>query len=276
MARASIVPPKRHSSVSARTFLPLAVIFAVLIGATFLPPDSSLSEVDRTGRLSVCMPDAYPPLVTGDPDQPGFDVELLQAITDRLGWRLNIVSNTAMGRNFNPRTWRINRAQCQMLAGGIALNPTTKSFLDTSNPYLETGWAFAAAPDITFKEIEGPVGVFVGLTGLDRIALGQFLRERDVAVVIVDSANALVSGLEDGAFLAAITEALLAEHTFVGTGYAIDFMPPPFEQLPLGLGFWKGDLTLKRKIEVVLDELRAEQFIDALASEYGITDALQH
>src|SRR5690606_25438975 len=207
--------------------LPLVAVFALLFAVSFLPPDTSRAEVDRLGRLSVCMPTLYPPLVTGNADAPGFEVELMQEVADRLGWRLSIVSNAAMGRDFNPRNWRINRAQCQVLAGGIALNTTTRSFLDTSAPHMVTGWALVAPPGETIETVESPVGFLAGLTGLNRIELGQYLRHQEISASIVNDARALRSGLESGEFSAAITEALLAQQTFGDTDYEITVLGEP-------------------------------------------------
>jgi len=249
---------------------PLAACFALLFAISFLPPDTSRAEVDRLGRLSVCMPANYPPLVTGNADAPGFEVELVRAIAERLGWRLNVVSNAAMGRDFNPRNWRINRAQCQMLAGGIALNDTTRSFLETSTPHLVTGWALVAPAGVTIDTLESPVGFMAGLTGLDRIGLGQYLRQLGLTASIVNDAPALRAGLEAGDFAAGITEGLLAAQTFADTGFEVTLLGPPLERFPLGMGFWKGDLTLKRAVEGALADIRADGTMAALAERYDL------
>ena len=249
---------------------PLAACFALMFAVSFLPPDTSRAEVDRLGRLSVCMPSQYPPLVTGNAEAPGFEVELVRQVAERLGWRLNIVSNSAMGRDFNPRNWRINRAQCQVLAGGIALNDTTRSFLETSTPHLVTGWALVAAPGVTIETVESPVGFMAGLTGLDRIGLGQYLRQRGLSASIVNDASALRAGLEAGDFAAGITEGLLAAQTFADTGYEITLLGAPLERFPLGMGFWKGDLTLKRAVEEALADIWSDGTMATIAERYDL------
>ena len=93
-------------------------IFGLLGGVYLLPPDTSLSEVRKTGILRACLPPSYPPLVTGNPAAPGIDVELATAIAAKLSLRLVTSLNQAMGQDFNPRNWRVTRAQCEMLAGG--------------------------------------------------------------------------------------------------------------------------------------------------------------
>jgi polar amino acid transport system substrate-binding protein/cystine transport system substrate-binding protein/membrane-bound lytic murein transglycosylase F len=82
--------------------------------------------------------------------------------------------NQAMGLDFNPRNWRVTRAQCEMLAGGVVASPVTKSFLETSPSYAETGWALVIAKE---AGIQGRrVGVLTGISGLDRLALSRYLR----------------------------------------------------------------------------------------------------
>src|ERR1700722_18878908 len=112
----------------------MAALFVIIY---LLPPDTSLSQVKQAGILRVCVPTLYPPLVTGKPDAPGFDIEFLQAIAKRLDVRLTINTNRAMGRDFNPRNWNVTRPQCQLMAGGVVGSDTTRSFLDTTPPHLQ-------------------------------------------------------------------------------------------------------------------------------------------
>ena len=97
----------------------LAGVFGLLGAVYLLPPDTALRQVRAAGTLRVCLPSSYPPLVTGDPRAPGIDVELLRLIAQKLGLGLVTVTNPAMGRDFNPRSWRVTRAQCEVLAGGV-------------------------------------------------------------------------------------------------------------------------------------------------------------
>src|ERR1700678_1745598 len=166
-------------------FAPLAAVYA-------LPPDTSLGEVRRAGVLRACVPFLYSPLVTDDPAAPGIDVELLRGLATNLGLRLDLSRNDAMGRDFNPRSWHVTRAQCEVLAGGIVASPVTKSFMETSPPYAETGWAF-----VTLKPLAGAspadlpgrrAGVLAGFSGLDRIGLARYLREHMIALGIVPGA----------------------------------------------------------------------------------------
>ena len=154
----------------ARDLSGMIVVVGLLFLVTFLPPDTSLKQVRDNNAIRVCVPTSYPPLVTGDPERPGIDVEILQAVADHVGVRLLLSPNDAMGRDFNPRNWAINRAKCELLAGGVVDSTLTRSFLDTGPPYAQTGWSIVAPAPL--EEIGGrTVGALTLVSGLDRIGL---------------------------------------------------------------------------------------------------------
>ncbi len=243
---------------------------AALFGAVYLlPPDTSLAQVKQAGVLRVCVPALYPPLVTGTQDAPGFDIEFVRAIARRLGVGIVINANAAMGRNFNPRDWNITRAQCQMLAGGVVASDLTRSFLDTTPPHLETGWALVAAQ--LPSRLEGvKVGFYAGLAGLDRIALSRLLQAGKARVEIVPTAEALTEGLRSAQFDAGISEALMARQIAGTLAMPVAWLPEQRGRYPVAFGLWKGDLTLKRRLVAVIDDLEGEGLVRELAGRYRI------
>jgi len=246
-----------------------AVIFGLLGSVYLLPADSSLAEVQRNGRLTVCMPDLYPPLITADPAKPGFDVELLGLVAARMGVGIAVVPNAAMARDFNPRSWQVTRARCAVLAGGVTLTRPVLSYLDSTPTYLETGWAVVSPAPL--KSLEGhTVGFYAGLNGLDRVVLSRALRAAGMRPRIVNSAADLVAGLKSGDFDSAITESLTASQVADDNGYAVAWLGVDAERFPLGIGFWKGDLTLKRAVSAQLHALEADGTVAALRDTYGI------
>jgi polar amino acid transport system substrate-binding protein/cystine transport system substrate-binding protein/membrane-bound lytic murein transglycosylase F len=243
---------------------------AALFGAVYLlPPDTSLAEMQRAGALGVCMPALYPPLVTGKPEAPGFDVEFVQAIAGRLGVKIVVNANAAMGRDFNPRDWNVTRAQCQMLAGGVVASDVTRSFLDTTPPHLETGWAMVALQ--MPSRLDGvKVGVYTGLAGLDRLGLSRLLRVANARVEIVASAEALTDALRSGRIDAGVSEALMARQIAGTLGLQAAWMPASLARYPVAFGLWKGDLTLKRRLAAVVDTLEREGLTRVLMERYRI------
>jgi ABC-type amino acid transport substrate-binding protein len=250
-----------------RDVISFAGVFGLLGAVYLLPPDTALREVRAAGTLRVCLPPSYPPLVTGDPAAPGIDVELLQAIARDLGLRLTVVTNPAMGKDFNPRAWRITRAQCEILAGGVVGSKTTRSFLDITPAYAATGWAWLSPrPEAALNEQR--IGVLASASGLDRVALAAWLRAAKDRVTITSDGQALVQGLRDGRFDAGVTERLMAVGLAAPLGWTVGWMPPELDRYQLVFGLWKGDLTLKRAVAGAMDRLRRTGEMAAIISRY--------
>jgi len=250
-----------------RSYGGIGVILALLVGVTFLPPDTSLRQVEATATLKACVPPSYPPLVTGDPEHPGIDIELLHEVARRIGVKLQLHENRAMGRDFNPRNWGLNRAQCEVIAGGVVDSTQTRSFLEAGPSYADTGWAIVSpAPLAT---LEGhKLGALTLVSGLDRIALSGFLRAKGIPARVVVSPEALVEGIADGTFDAGVTEAMLAAKLAADNGWSVAFMPSELSRYRLIFGLWKGDITLKRAIEQAFAGLKADGTLAAILARY--------
>jgi ABC-type amino acid transport substrate-binding protein len=250
--------------------LTFGFVALLLWGVTFLPPDTTLAQVRSSGLLRVCTPNSYPPLVTGNRDQPGIDIEILAAVADRLGVRLVPVANSAIGRDFNPRNWRITRAHCLVIAGGIVDTPATRSFLVVTRPHLETGWA-AVVPEPRSTSLQGAnVGFFAGLTGLDRLGLSRWLRDQGADVSVVSTFGEAHDGLTSGRFDVIVSEALSARRIAEATDGVAHWLPLASGRIPLAFGLWKGDLTLERAVKRELVTLERDGTIDALLDAYAL------
>lgn len=248
----------------------LGIVVALMLLVGVLPPDTSLSEIRAAGLVRACVPTRYPPLVTGDPERPGIDVEILGAVAADLGVTLSLSPIGAMGRDFNPRNWGVNRARCQLLAGGVVDSPLTRSFMETGPPYAETGWAVLAPAPL--ESLEGRrVGALTLVSGLDRLGLSAFLRARDVSLAIARDGPGLVAGVADGTFDAGVTEALLAQSLAAGQGWWVSSLPADeLTRYNLVLGLWKGDLTLKRAVVRSVRRLHADGTVAAILARYGV------
>jgi ABC-type amino acid transport substrate-binding protein len=250
-----------------RQFLPYVIIFGLLGGVYLLPPDTSLAEIRKAGVLRACVPPNYPPLVTGNADAPGIDIELLRALARTIGVSLILSPNPAIGQDFNPRNWHVTRAQCEVLAGGVVASPLTRSFLETSPPYAQTGWALVGPKPPA--DLQGRrIGVLTGISGLDRLALSSYLRARNAELVVTPTVAEFVAGLHDGRFEVGITEWLLAGQLAGRHGWSVAWMPAELPRYPVALGLWKGDLTLKRAVTDGLEKLERDGELARIIARY--------
>ena len=246
--------------------LALAVILILLVA--LLPPDTSLKEVQAKQAIRVCTPTIYPPLVTGAPDRPGIDIEILRAVARHMDVALQLNPSDAMGRDFNPRNWAINRAKCEILAGGVVDSTLTRSFLDTGPPYAQTGWAIVAPAPL--ENIDGlTIGVLTVISGLDRIGLASYLRANNVTIRVVRNGQDLVDGIASGTFDAGVSEALFARGLAADNDLTFAFLPEELARYNLVFGLWKGDLTLKREIDQAFRSLEEDGSIEGILARYG-------
>lgn len=245
----------------------LAIIAALLGAVYLLPPDTSLAEVKRRGALDVCVPTAFPPLVTGDPARPGFEIELLRQAARRMDLGLIISVVPAMGNSFNPRDWRITRARCDVIAGGVVDTQVTRSFLDLTNAHAATGWTMLI-PTGEGALRGASVGVFAGASGMDRLALSRVLRAAGARATIFRTSDALEQALTSGRVTIGIGEALLFGRIAADRGWSLRPLPGLPARHFLAFGLWKGDLTLKRALNAALDSLDQDGTAEALRAKY--------
>lgn len=254
--------------------LSVAVVVGLLGAVNLLPPDTALAEVERTGVLRACVPQDYPPLVQAGADAPGFEVELLQRLAQEMGLRLALNVNPTMGRDINPRNWRLTRAQCQIIAGGVLASSTTRSYLDTTRPHLEVGWA-VIDPGGGPQTLEGAdVGFYAGFSGFDRIALSRYLRAAGAKVSVINTRPAFRAGLADGNFDLGVTESLGARQIAGEADWSVQWLSDSLGHVPVAFGLWKGDLTLKRRVETLLGRMQAEGVMAELLTKYGLDEPI--
>lgn len=251
--------------------LNIAFIAALLTAISFLPPDTSLSDRQKAGILKVCVPALYPPLITGNPAEPGYDAELVAAIASELNLRLTLNTLPAIGQDFNPRNWFLTRAQCDLVAGGVADTIQTRGFLQTIPTDAQTGWVGISATG-AMPPSGSVVGVLPGTSGLDRLALSTWLRQQGLRAQLMRSPAQLKSALETGAIAAGVTERFVAASIDLKeNSFGLFWLPESiFPHYRMALGLWKGDQTLKRAVANALDTLAKTGALSTLRERYGL------
>lgn len=254
----------------------LGVVVALLFSLSFLPPDTSLADREKSGVLKLCVPTSFPPLVTNDPAAPGYDIELSQAVAEALHLKLLINVLPSIGQDYNPRNWFLTRAQCDMVGGGVADTVQTRSFMQTIATQARTGWIGISSTG-TMPPAGSAVAVLPGTSGLNRVALSTWLRQQKLRAVLVRTPQEFSQALSGETAAAGITERFLAAGIALDDGKFSEFWleAPGFTSYPMALGLWKGDQTLKRAVEATVSRLEASGTLENLRQKYGVDADLQ-
>jgi len=264
-----MTPPRRHRW--RRAALNFLVVVALLVAASFLPPDTSLRDRRQAGVIKACVPPSYPPLVTGDPARPGFDIELLEAIASEIGLRLSVNTLTSIGSDFNPRNWMLTRAQCDIIAGGVADTEQTRGFLQTIPTPAQTGW-MAVSRTGELPERGGTVAVLPGTAGLDRVKLSTWVRANGWTARGTPSPGQFQAALDDPNLGAGIAERFVIDSLHLENENFKRFWLPEqdFPRYRMALGLWKGDQTLKRAVADALDRVSKSGVLASIEKRYDL------
>ena len=248
----------------------LGIVLTILALASLLPQDNSLAERRAAGVLKLGVPPVYPPLVTGKPDRPGYDVELARILSDRIGLRLVVNVVPTIGRDFNPRNWNLTRAQCDMIGGGIADTPTARGFLQLLPTGERIGWLLLL-PAGALPPSGSTLAILPGASGLNRLALSAWMRREGYRPLLAPDGVALRNALLEHRAAAAVGEnfALSAEAPPGFTAVWPD--DPALAPVSLAFGTWKGDVTLKRALSAALSDAAQGGEIASLRSRYGLS-----
>lgn len=261
------------------TVINLGVILTLLVAITFLPADTSLSQIKERGVLKLCVPASYPPFVTGDPQHPGYDIELMQAVADDIGVRLLVNKMESIGRDFNPRNWMLTRGQCDMLAGGVADTVRTRNFMQTIPTNIQLGWMLLS-PEGQRPKKGDQIFVIPGNTGLNRLELSGWLRNQGLSAHPIsmlagekEIVRQVMSGLGDKSFKGLVAENFTAcsllkamdkesdvKSSWLFTRGEAETASDSANNMggqtySMALSLWKGDVTLKRAVEKAMKKL---------------------
>jgi hypothetical protein len=247
----------------------IVLVGGLLSGLSFLPPDNSLAEVRQAGVLKLCVPESAPPFAQSDPKAPGFDVELVGKAAEEVGARATVNVVASIGKDFNPRNWRVTRGQCNIIAGGVADTVQTRNFMQTIPTEAETGWV-AISRDGMLPDSGSAWAVWPGASGLDRLALSAWLRRRGASARLVRSPGELPALLDEGKIDGAIMERF--EAASIDTSrYQVFWLPQEsFERYRMALGLWKGDQTLYRAMKAATHKIEKSDKMNAMRLRYGL------
>ncbi|MGH6760958.1 MAG: substrate-binding periplasmic protein [Phyllobacterium sp.] len=267
------------------TIINLASVFALLMAVSFLPADTSLSHVRDSGVLKFCVPEHYPPFVTGNPDKPGYDIELADAIAKRIGVRLIVNTVPTIGRDFNPRNWMVTRGQCDMLGGGVADTARTRNFMQTVPTHIRVGWMLLS-PDSQMPAAGSAIVVMPGSSGLDRLALSGWLRRNELRPIMASGFGDELAAVEVGRAAGLIAENFTACGLLKNSKHQpplkAEWLPLPNPKVEdsidsLAFSLWKGDLTLKQAVEHAMQNIESDGVTDKLRDIYlGGSDRCQN
>lgn len=223
----------------------------------------------QDGKLIVGTNAAFPPFeYVGDDGEPdGFDIALIKAIGEKLGYEVEI-----QDMEFGSLVAAIGTKIDASIAG-MTITEERKQSVDFSDSYYDAVQFVVALPDDTLAtaaDLEGKtIGCQLGTTG-ESIAgeiEGATVQSYDKAV---DAVNDLINGKVDVVIIDQNPAQVFAEK-FEGKVVAIDGASFDFEPEEYAIALPKGS-ALVDQVNEALAELKADGTFDALVDQYIVAE----
>jgi polar amino acid transport system substrate-binding protein len=231
---------------------------------------ASLSDIRANGVLTVCAhPDALP-FSSQNRAQPGFQIEIAEAIARLLGVRLHV--------NWIVFTRHARRAQCDALMGSMVEDtggsPGGRGGQHVTKPYAGGGYLLVVSPNTpAIERIEDVKGGKVGvehaswphyLLSSRGIPTSSYVGQLDILDAL--ARDEIVAGMVTapylGWYLRQYPEAVKI---------AIASMPEPELRWKSAIRLLNADGALVEAVNQSIDQLIADQTIPQIFAKYGIT-----
>lgn len=238
----------------------------VLLALAFAAQARPLAEVRQRGEISLCAnPDALP-YSSNQPQSPGFQVEIAQALAARLGVKLEVAW-------IIPRL-RAGLVDCDLLLDTIADPTVQRGPIRLSLPYQRSGVALALKSGLRAERFgDLPAGTRVGVM-INSVA-SQSLNQRGLHTVPYSFESDMVADLAKGELDAcAVSPATIAwyiqQHPEAGLHYAHAYDSEPELRWNVAVGLRRSDEALVQAVNAALAQLAADGTLARIYARYGV------
>jgi polar amino acid transport system substrate-binding protein len=269
LARWLWATPRRRWALVAAAVAIAAILLLVSLWPA--PPDPSLRRVQEAGVLRVGLDASFPPLETTDGlgHYGGYDVDLAGAVAQALGVRAEFV-NISFDSLYDALTSR----KIDVIISGLLYAPEMTRDVLYSASYLNVGPVLVVRRDGNIAQTADLAGKTVAVElGSEGQVVAQHLAEKEVAGLVGQTYPTVpeaLAALRRGEVAAVIADPI-AVSEFVqeeAAGDDLRVVGGPLSDESYVIAAHRYDRTLLKAIDQVLQELRAQGFLDQLADHW--------
>jgi polar amino acid transport system substrate-binding protein len=226
-----------------------------------------LEDVKARGLISVCAPPNALPFASKTGDRPGYQIELAEALAERLDVRLQV--------NWVTLAYHRQRADCDLIMDTIADREAQKdNDLHWSKPYQRSGVALAVQPESDgiagFGDLAGRrIGVLRGSLA------HMILQQQGAQTIPFGFEDDMLSALAGGEIeAAAATPMSIGYYNLthpdqqVKLLYAYDAEPQLAWDLAVGMR--RSDHSLRKAVDEAVEAMIEDGTFDRIYAAYGI------
>ncbi len=201
----------------------------------------------------------------------GFDTEFAEAVCEKLG-----VTPEFVEINWDTKFVTLDANQIDCIWNGMTISDEVKANCDVSKAYVKNAQVVVMAKDkiADYADVESLKGLKfsaeAGSAGEEAIKSNGLDASYSPVAAQTDALMAVMGGQADACVIdITMAKSMTAEGTsYDKLGYSIELTSEEY-----GIGFRKGD-ELAAKVNAIIDELKADGTLDALAEKYELNLAL--
>lgn len=229
--------------------------------------DDSLQRVLLdAGQLVIGLDGGFPPMgfTDGSGKLVGFDIDMAQAVCDRLG--ITLVTKAI---EWERKDEYLNSGEIDCIWSGMSVTPARAEAMCLSDPYMQNELIFLVprSSDVRLPlDLKGKtVGVQFGSTAQEALEASELYA--DISVVY-DADIALIQKLSDGKLDAVLIDSIFAYY-FLNTDNAPFYvLSDSLGEEGYAIGFRKGDQALRDKVQEIINELATDGTLGEISKKW--------
>ncbi|WP_066715985.1 amino acid ABC transporter substrate-binding protein [Clostridium sp. Marseille-P299] len=233
--------------------------------------DNSLQYIKDRGKFILGLDDKFPPMgFRNDNDEiVGFDIDLAQAVCDKLG--VELVVQTV---EWDAKEMELSTKNIDCIWNGFSITDERKEALTMTEPYLENTISMVVRKDSDVKSMADLAGKNIALQAgsaaeetLDADSNKEFKDSLGEIKQFSDYATALMD-LETKNSDAVLMDSVVAKYMIGELGKDFVVLDEALAADEYGIGFRKGDQALADAVSNALSELKAEGKVKEIAEKW--------
>lgn len=205
----------------------------------------------------------------------GFDLDLAQEVCDRNGWEL-----VKQPIDWDSKDMELNSGTIDCIWNGFTMNGREDDYTWTE-PYVDNSQVVVVAEDSGIATLEDLAGKMVEVQA-DSSALAALQDEEGQAALAatfgglteVPEYNTAFMDLESGAADAIAMDVGVANYQIESRGGGYVVLDEVLAAEQYGIGFKKGNDSLRDTVQSTLEEMVADGKFDEIAGKWGLSDAV--
>lgn len=263
-----------------RRMLLLAAVLLAGIFVWFGSDGTAVQAENDDSTLIVGFDASFPPYGYQDEsgEYVGFDLDLAQEVCKRNGWKL-----VKQPIDWDSKDMELNSGSIDCIWNGFTMNGREEEYT-WSVPYVDNSQVVIVKADSAIHKLSDMAGKIVAVqadssalaafTGEDATDENKALCESFQDLQQVGDYNSAFMNLESGMVDAICMDIGVAKYQIESRGDAFRMLEESVSSEQYGIGFKKGNDTLRDTVQNTLFAMSEDKTFETIAKEWGLTDCI--